>query len=105
MKVNLIGLCLRSKAAENGWYVPQEAPQEPCHSINISSENHYGFLDAYHGYFNNVTYTENEVNELGLDTEKLGPSERRAKRVEHENLKWDEDYYMCVNAWLKLTIE
>ena len=50
----------------------------------------------YTGYFNHVSHTENEVNELGSDAEKLSAYERRERRIKHENEKWDEDHYMCV---------
>jgi len=45
-------------------------------------------------YFLNVSYTENEINELGVEAESTTPSERRQKRIKHENEKWDEEYYM-----------
>ena len=54
-------------------------------------------MDAYSGYFAHVAMTENEVNELGRDAEKLTPKERREKRVAHENDKWDEEYYLYVS--------
>ena len=41
-----------------------------------------------------VMHTENEINELGDDVEKLPLSERRHRRIQHENDKWDEEYYM-----------
>jgi protein SHQ1 len=37
---------------------------------------------------------ENEVNELGADAESCPASERRRLRIQHENTKWDEEYYM-----------
>lgn len=61
----------------------------------------YGFLDMYSGYFKHVTYTENEINELGSDAEFCSPQERRAKRIKHENEKWDEEHYMCDSILLR----
>lgn len=48
----------------------------------------------YTGYFRNVGHTENEVNELGGDAERILPAQRRTLRREHENKKWDEEHYM-----------
>lgn len=86
--------CLNdSKAAENDWRLPQHPVEDE--SIHLSTKQHYGFLDMYTGYFTHVSHTENEINELGMDLEKLTPYERREKRIKHENEKWDEDHYMC----------
>ena len=46
------------------------------------------------GYFRHVAHTENEVNELGIDAETCSPEERRARRLKHEDEKWDEEHYM-----------
>lgn len=48
----------------------------------------------YTGYFTNVTYTENEVNELGSEAEALTRLQRRQRRIKHEDERWDEEYYM-----------
>jgi protein SHQ1 len=48
----------------------------------------------YTGYFTHVTHTENDVNELGDEAESCLPEERRAKRLKHEEMKWDEEHYM-----------
>ena len=52
----------------------------------------------YTGYFRHVGHTENGVNELGEDVEILLGSERRSRRLAHEEQKWDEEHYMCVPA-------
>ncbi|KAK7466928.1 hypothetical protein VKT23_003992 [Stygiomarasmius scandens] len=80
------------EAAQNDWQVPQEVPSE---TIKLSTCGHYGFLDMHSNYFLNVSYTENEINELGVEAESTTPSERRQKRIKHENEKWDEEYYMA----------
>ncbi|RDB24070.1 Protein shq1 [Hypsizygus marmoreus] len=80
------------QAAENDWQLPQEVPEPP---LSTSIQKYYGFLDMHSGYFRHVTHTENEVNELGSDAETCTPSERRRRRSEHENKKWDEEYYMA----------
>ena len=54
----------------------------------------YGFLSLYTGYFQHVEHTENEVNELGPDAETCDATERRRRRIKHEDEKWDEEYYM-----------
>ncbi|THU99343.1 SHQ1-domain-containing protein [Dendrothele bispora CBS 962.96] len=81
------------EAVENDWQLLQEVPAEE--PIKLSSRVHYGFLDMYSDYFVNVTYTENEVNELGSEAESCSLSERRRKRIKHENEKWDEEHYMA----------
>ncbi|KAG8847870.1 hypothetical protein FRB96_001385 [Tulasnella sp. 330] len=55
----------------------------------------YGFLDSYSGYFKHVTYSDNEVNELGPDAEHLTSEERRSRREENEDKKWDPEYYLA----------
>lgn len=80
------------RAAENDWQVEQGVSDVPlCTSV----QKHYGFLDLHSGYFTNVTHTENEVNELGSHAEVCLPSDRRRLRLEHEDKKFDEEYYMA----------
>lgn len=66
----------------------------PLGTIKTTPEQKYGFLEAYSGYFRHVQHSENEVNELGPDVEICDPSVRRQKRLAHEEIKWDEEYYM-----------
>ena len=80
-------------AAENDWQLPQDVP-EPLPRLNMSVEKRYGFLDMYSGYFRHVSHMENEVNELGADTEFCPPDERRKRRIKHEDDKFDEEHYM-----------
>ncbi|KAF5386804.1 hypothetical protein D9615_001853 [Tricholomella constricta] len=79
-------------AAENDWQLPQEA-LEP--QLSTSVQKYYGFLDMHSGYFRHVTHTENEVNELGADAEICTAAERRRKRLQREDKKWDEEHYMA----------
>jgi len=81
-------------AAENDWQLPQDVP-EPLPRLNMSVEKRYGFLDMYSGYFRHVSHMENEVNELGADTEFCPPDERRKRRIKHEDDKFDEEHYMA----------
>lgn len=46
------------------------------------------------GYFRHVTHTGNEVNELGGDAETRRAEERRTRRIEYEDQKFDAEYYM-----------
>jgi hypothetical protein len=64
--------------------------------LETSLRKTYGFLNAYTGYFLHVGATENEINELGGDAETLSPSERRIRRLRHEESKWDPEHYMYV---------
>jgi len=80
-------------AAENDWQLPQSLPG-PLPTLHLSTERPYGFLDSYSGYLRHVTHTENEINELGADAETCPVEERRKRRLEHEDAKWDEEHYM-----------
>ncbi|KAI0781128.1 SHQ1-domain-containing protein [Trametes elegans] len=82
------------QAAENDWQLPQTVP-EPLPPLQTTVERRYGFLDMHTGYFRHVEHTENEVNELGTDAEQCPPPERRARRLRHEEQKWDEEHYMA----------
>lgn len=82
------------KAAENDWQLPQTVPESDP-PLKLGPDVQYGFLDMYTGYFRNVGHTENEVNELGGDAERILPAQRRTLRREHENKKWDEEHYMA----------
>ncbi|KAJ3811543.1 SHQ1 protein-domain-containing protein [Lentinula aff. lateritia] len=81
------------EAAKNDWQLFQEVPPAEQPTLGVSA--YYGFLDMYTGYFTNVTYTENEVNELGSEAEALTRLQRRQRRIKHEDEKWDEEYYMA----------
>ena len=82
-------------AAANSWTIPQTLP-DPLPALETSLRKPYGFLNAYTGYLLHVGTTENEINELGVDAETLSPSERRIRRLRHEESKWDPEYYMYV---------
>jgi len=45
-----------------------------------------------------VGSTANEINELGVDAETLSLSERRNRRLRHEESKWNPEHYMYVGA-------
>ncbi|KAJ4001400.1 SHQ1 protein-domain-containing protein [Lentinula boryana] len=81
------------EAANNDWQLPQEVPPPEQPTLRVNAQ--YGFLDLYSGYFTNVAYTENEVNELGPEAETLTLLERRQRRIKHEDEKWDEEYYVA----------
>jgi protein SHQ1 len=55
---------------------------------------HYGFLDMHSGYLKHALHTENEINELSGDAEECTKEERTARRIKHENDKFDEEHYM-----------
>ncbi|KAH7924565.1 SHQ1-domain-containing protein [Leucogyrophana mollusca] len=82
------------EAAENDWQLPQSVP-DASPAIKLSTKRYYGFLDMYTGYFTHIAHTENEVNELGADAESCSMEDRRARRLEHENKKWNEEHYMA----------
>ncbi|KAK0228395.1 SHQ1 protein-domain-containing protein [Armillaria fumosa] len=80
------------EAAQNDWQIPQTVP-DSLPPLHLSTS--YGFLNRHSGYFVHATHTENEVNELGAEAEQLSLEERRHKRIQHEDDKWDEEYYMA----------
>ncbi|KAH9039407.1 SHQ1-domain-containing protein [Lactarius hengduanensis] len=82
------------EAAASDWSVRQTVP-DTLPTLETSLHKPYGFLNAYTGYFLHVATTENEVNELGADAEALSPLDRRARRVQHEDSKWDLEHYMA----------
>ncbi|KAI0003212.1 SHQ1 protein-domain-containing protein [Russula compacta] len=97
--LDLLGKLLAPSAqspppAANAWTIPQTV-SDTLPALETSLRKHYGFLNAYTGYFLHVGTTENEINELGADAEILNPSERRARRLRHEEAKWDPEYYMA----------
>ncbi|KAI6022711.1 SHQ1 protein-domain-containing protein [Pisolithus marmoratus] len=91
------------QAAKNEWQLPQAVPG-PASEFHTSSKRYYGFLDAFTGYFTHVAHSENEINELGDDAEACNIEERRARRIAHENEKWDEEHYMFVSVILPLQL-
>lgn len=91
--MDLLYSAVTSPAAENDWQLPQVVPDGSF--IEISGKSSYGFLELHSGYFVNISYTENEVNELGLDAETCPAGERPQRRIAQENKKWDEEHYMA----------
>lgn len=83
------------EAAANDWTIPQTVPDTTLPALETSIQKPYGFLNAYTGYFRHVATTENEVNELGADAETLSTLDRRARRVQCEDSKWDPEHYMA----------
>ena len=63
-------------------------------SSETPAEQRYGFLDLYTGYFKDAEHSESDVNELGADIEKCDFSERRRRRLKHEDDEFDAGYYM-----------
>ncbi|KAK2460574.1 hypothetical protein APHAL10511_007044 [Amanita phalloides] len=79
-------------AAHNDWQLPQVPDTS---NMDLSSQKYYGFLNLHNGYFRHVTHTENEVNELGGEAEVCHVDDRRKRRIEHEDQKFDPEYYMA----------
>ncbi|KAI0928358.1 hypothetical protein AcW1_005627 [Taiwanofungus camphoratus] len=82
------------EAAQNDWQISQEVP-EALPALKTTFECHYGFLNLHSGYLRHVGHTENDINELGADAETCPPDQRRRRRLEHEDQKWDEEHYMA----------
>ncbi|KAJ3080572.1 Hsp90 cochaperone shq1, partial [Quaeritorhiza haematococci] len=75
--------------AEFDWNLPQELPD-----TNSITGARYGFNNMYSGYSSHVVSLTREVLEV-TDIDQSTPASRRAERIERENFKFDEDYYMA----------
>ncbi|KAF9379577.1 Hsp90 cochaperone shq1 [Podila verticillata] len=69
------------------WQLPQQINQE------IFSEVRYGFNNRYSGFFTHVTETANDVLDV-YDPEHATLETRRENRIQRENDKFDDEYYM-----------
>ncbi|KAG0364658.1 SHQ1 protein-domain-containing protein [Gamsiella multidivaricata] len=69
------------------WEMPQEIRQE------IFSEVRYGFNNRYSGFFTHVQETPNDVLDV-YDPEHATLETRRQNRIQRENDKFDDEYYM-----------
>ncbi|KAF9189489.1 hypothetical protein BGZ51_009525 [Haplosporangium sp. Z 767] len=69
------------------WELPQEIKQE------IFSEVRYGFNNRYSGFFTHVHETANDVLDV-YDPEHATLETRRENRIQRENDKFDDEYYM-----------
>ncbi|CAO3676886.1 unnamed protein product [Umbelopsis ramanniana] len=76
-------------AADFDWQLPQELPTEEL----LTSTTTYGFNSQYNHYFTHVDETANEINCVQTP-EKSTAESRREDRVNEENAKFDEDYYV-----------
>ncbi|KAG0209753.1 hypothetical protein BGX28_009973 [Mortierella sp. GBA30] len=72
---------------EFDWELPQEIKQE------IFSEVRYGFNNRYSGFFTHVQETANDVLDV-YDPEHAPLETRRENRIQRENDKFDDEYYM-----------
>ncbi|KAG0098921.1 Hsp90 cochaperone shq1 [Podila epicladia] len=69
------------------WQLPQQINHE------IFSEVRYGFNNRYSGFFTHVTETANDVLDV-YDPEHATLEVRRENRIQRENDKFDDEYYM-----------
>ncbi|KAK9760218.1 hypothetical protein K7432_016007 [Basidiobolus ranarum] len=70
------------------WSIPQELAQP----VSVTKFP-YGFNRAYSEFFAHVHETANEINDL-LEPENCSFEIRRRERIENEDDKFDEDYYI-----------
>ncbi|KAI1313066.1 Hsp90 cochaperone shq1 [Mortierella claussenii] len=75
------------KDEEFDWEMPQEIRRE------IFSEVRYGFNNRYNGFFTHVQETANDVLDV-YDPEHATLEMRRQNRIQRENDKFDDEYYM-----------
>ncbi|RUS24233.1 SHQ1 protein-domain-containing protein [Jimgerdemannia flammicorona] len=73
---------------EFDWEIPQELPRQ-----DIITNTYYGFNSQYNGFFTHVQETMNEVNDVE-DPERSTPESRRRNRIEKEDRKFDDEYYL-----------
>ncbi|KAG0244544.1 Hsp90 cochaperone shq1 [Actinomortierella wolfii] len=76
------------KDEEYDWQLPQDIAQE-----TLISEVRYGFNNLYNGFFTHVQETGNDALDV-YDPEHSTPEQRRSNRIERENAKFDDEYYM-----------
>ncbi|KAJ1962607.1 hypothetical protein GGI12_002558 [Dipsacomyces acuminosporus] len=77
---------------EFDWEIPQTLVTEDSESLLPGSAK-YGFDQQYNGFFTHVHETANEINEVP-DPEHMSVHGRSENRIEREDAKFDEDYYM-----------
>ncbi|KAJ1917260.1 hypothetical protein H4219_003290 [Mycoemilia scoparia] len=77
------------------WELPQEIynSDDEDESKTLIKNVYYGFDQRYNGWFAHVDEMANDINEIAVP-EKMSSNERRAQRVEAQNDKFDEDYYI-----------
>ncbi|KAI8346209.1 SHQ1 protein-domain-containing protein [Mortierella sp. GBAus27b] len=75
------------KDEEFDWELPQEIRQE------IFSSVRYGFNNRHSGFFTHVQETANDVLDV-YDPEHATLETRRQNRIQRENEKFDDEYYM-----------
>ncbi|KAF9976360.1 Hsp90 cochaperone shq1 [Actinomortierella ambigua] len=76
------------KDEEYDWQLPQDIHQE-----ELISEVRYGFNNLYNGFFTHVQETGNDALDV-YDPEHATLEQRRANRIEREDAKFDDEYYM-----------
>ena len=105
---------------EIDWEVDQKLPEVLPESI-LSKKPRYGFDLKYSNYFEPLqvknyflsvshTFQKEELFEIIdlKDPDRISDSEfnrRKSERIEHENSKFDEDYYMYIVYCLNKIIE
>ncbi|KAI8318361.1 SHQ1-domain-containing protein [Martensiomyces pterosporus] len=77
---------------EFDWEIPQTLVTEEDERL-LAGPAKYGFNEQYSGFFTHVHETANEVNEVP-HPEHMSLQERRTNRIEREDAKFDEGYYM-----------
>ncbi|KAK5809819.1 SHQ1 protein-domain-containing protein [Linnemannia elongata] len=75
------------------WEMPQEIRQEVIRMKHTGSWVRYGFNNRYSGFFTHVQETANDVLDV-YDPEHATLEQRRENRIQRENSKFDDEYYM-----------
>ncbi|KAJ3077092.1 Hsp90 cochaperone shq1 [Podochytrium sp. JEL0797] len=70
------------------WEIPQELPES-----DLLTGVKYGFNNAYSGFASHVAELGRDIIDIS-DVDHSTPASRRAERIEKEDAKFDEDYYM-----------
>ncbi|KAH6582912.1 hypothetical protein BASA61_008324 [Batrachochytrium salamandrivorans] len=78
-----------TSSLEFDWNYPQQLP-EPTATLTGAL---YGFNNQYSGFSANIEQVANEVLDV-KDLDHSTPESRRKDRVESEDVKFDEDYYI-----------
>ncbi|KAF9951345.1 hypothetical protein BGZ65_006013 [Modicella reniformis] len=83
----LEGIQKLEKDEDFDWEMPQEIRQEVFTNVR------YGFNNRYSGFFTHVQETANDVLDV-YDPEHVTLETRRQNRIQRENDKFDDEYYM-----------
>ncbi|KAI9102735.1 SHQ1 protein-domain-containing protein [Phlyctochytrium arcticum] len=79
-----------NEVEEMDWDYPQTIPDEP----ELQTKAKYGFNNQYSGYGDHIGQLMQEISDIS-NLETSTPASRRDERLERENAKFDDEYYIA----------